>query len=383
MRALVLNGEWKPRSGYELTAEEVEGRWAREARQVWRHPSWRVTDVERPAIASADDVVVRVRAAGLAVSTLRMTREDAEGYVMLPYRMGLPVIPGHEFSGEVVEVGTAVDRLRPGDAVAVQALRPCGHCTACRMLLPNSCQQADFAGFTLDGGIAEYAVAPQAYVHSLESLRPTFDADAVFDIGVLCEPAAVAYLALFEKDRHLRPGVSVAVFGCGPLGLAAVALARCAGAATVIAVDEIEERAELARLLGADEVCADSAAESGTTVLRATRGIGVDVAVDATGAASEVLPTIQRVLGVGGHIVHLGVGGPAAPFSPIAAMVQGATQTFSMGHVGGYQPVVELHARGRIDLRAMIGKRWPLEQVLGGLADPATSSRAKAVVIPA
>ncbi|MER2224745.1 MAG: alcohol dehydrogenase catalytic domain-containing protein, partial [Rhodococcus sp. (in: high G+C Gram-positive bacteria)] len=117
MRALVLDGEWSPRPGYRVTAEEEEGRWAREARQVWREPRWKLTEVADPGLRGPQDVLIRVRAAGIAVSTLRMTSTDDEGYVLLPYRMALPVIPGHEFAGEVVEVGSAVSGFSAGDPV--------------------------------------------------------------------------------------------------------------------------------------------------------------------------------------------------------------------------------------------------------------------------
>jgi threonine dehydrogenase-like Zn-dependent dehydrogenase len=385
MRALVISGEWDPRPGFQPSREETAGRWARQASQVWRHPAWAVADVPEPAIRESGDIVVRVRAAGIAVSTLRMTQTDADGYVVLPYRMGMPIVAGHEFAGEVVEVGPGAGAVQVGDAVAVETLRPCGWCRACRRGRPNACQDGDFCGFNVDGGLAEYAVVPAARARSLEPLRERFDERDVYDIGVLCEPAAVSYVALFEADRHLRPGMSVAVFGCGPLGLAAVALARCAGAASIAAFDLLPVRAKAAGILGADRTWTAADVDSGGyagALLDLTRGLGVDLAVDASGAAAEVLPAVQGAVAMGGHVVHLGVGGPAAPIRPIDTMTAGISHTFSMGHLGGFDPVIALHAAGRLDLTPLAGSRWPLADALRALSEAADRPSAKTMVIP-
>ncbi|MFI5957351.1 alcohol dehydrogenase catalytic domain-containing protein [Cryptosporangium sp. NPDC051539] len=366
-----------------MTEDETIGRWARDASKVWRHPEWAVTDVPEPEPTGAD-LVVRVRAAGIATSTLRMTATDAEGYVRLPYRMSLPLIPGHEFAGEVVDVGPDARGFRIGDAVAAETLRACGRCAACRRGRVNACLDGRFAGFNMDGGLAEFALVPSTHARSLESLRELFPGQLTYEIGALCEPAAVSFVALFETDRHLRPGMSVAVFGCGPIGLAAVALARCAGATSILAFDPVPERRQIARRLGADQALptCGSDDERAALVSRHTRGRGFDVVVDASGSAAEVLPAIQHVLAAGGHVVHLGVGGPAAPYRPISAMAKGASHSFSMGHLGGFDPVIALHAAGRLDLTPVIGSRRPLEDGVAALAHASERRSAKTLVVP-
>jgi threonine dehydrogenase-like Zn-dependent dehydrogenase len=382
MRALVVDGQWEPRVDAALTEEELAGRWVHDARLAWRHPAWSVTTKADPIILDPDEVIVRVRAAGIAISTIRMTRTDADGYVVLPYRMGLPLVPGHEFAGEVVEVGSGVTSVRVGEAVAVETLRACGRCSACLRGRPNACLDGSFAGFNLDGGLAEYAVVPQARARSLEPLRERYDERRVYEIGALCESAGVSYVAMFEIDRHLRPGMSALVLGCGPLGLSAVGLARCAGAASVMAVDHLTSRTDLATALGADRVFVASEVDLCEAVLDATAGRGVDVVIEATGAAADVLPAIGASLAVGAHIIHLGVGGPAARLRPIDTMVRGASHSFSMGHLGGFDPVIRLHEAGRLDLTGMIGSRRPLEEALTALEETAQRDVAKALVTP-
>lgn len=382
MRALVLDGEWAPRSGYRLTPEEAEGGWAREARQVWRNPRWEVREVAVPELRHEQDVLIRVRAAGIAVSTVRMTKSDDEGYVLLPYRMALPVIPGHEFAGEVVAVGEGVRGLSVGDPVAVESLRPCGRCAACVEGRVNFCHIGGFAGFTQDGGLAEYAVVPAARLRSLVAVRDSGVMD-VCELGVLCEPAATAYVGMFLTNTQLRPGMRVAVFGAGPIGQAAIALARCAGASTIIACDPSPTRRDIATELGADVVFAGTpeGASPGRVIAEATRGRGVDLVVDASGDSAAVLPYSQAALAIGGHHLQLGVGGGPASFSTMTAMMRGTEYSFSMGHLGGFEPIIDLLASGRLDLRPMIGQRSSLNDVLASIDGAAQGRDGKHLIV--
>ncbi|MEW1649063.1 scyllo-inosose 3-dehydrogenase [Streptomyces sp. NPDC091219] len=381
MRALVVNGEWSPKESYQLTPEEARGHWARDARQVWRHPRWSLSEVPDPVLRSDEDVIIRVRAAGIAVSTLRMAMTDELGYVVLPYRMGMPLVPGHEFAGEVVAVGGSVRSVRVGDAVAAETLRACRQCSACRRGRPNACLDGEFVGFNSDGGLADFAVVPETHARSLEPLRGRLDEQSMYEMGALCEPAAVAYFALFKADRHLAPGANVAIFGCGPLGLAAVALAHGAGANLVVATEPAADRAAIASKVGADRVLAgEFGCELADELCNATGGRGFDLVVDASGAAAKVLPEVERIVAVGGHVVHLGVGGPAAPIHPIVTMMNGATHSFSMGHLGGFDPVIALQAAGRIDLTPIVTARYPITSGLEALAHAATRRSAKTLV---
>jgi threonine dehydrogenase-like Zn-dependent dehydrogenase len=387
MRALVLNGEWEPRPGAQLSEEEHARHWARDARQAWRHPRWSVQQHPDPIIAVDDDVIVRVRAAGIAGSNVRMSATDDEGYVLLPYHMHLPRVPGHEIAGEVVEVGSAVQSLRRGDPVCVEALRACMQCAICLRGKVNQCLHPEFTGFTIDGGFSEYLVARERQVRPLAALRTRFDENVIYEIGALAEPAAIAYNGMFLRADGFSPGANVAVFGCGPIGLAAIALARNAGAGKVIAFDVDAHRCALAGKLGAD-VALDvrnlvkAGSRPAREVLEHTSGLGADFIVEAAGNHRAVLPEIETSLAVYAKVVLLGVEGNTAPAHMFSYQQKAASLFGMMGHIGGYDPIIALHAAGRLDLTPMIDARYDLQHAITAIERAAQRTDAKILLVP-
>jgi threonine dehydrogenase-like Zn-dependent dehydrogenase len=387
MKAIVIEADWAPRDGTVLSADERENRWSRDGTQVWRHPRWSVAQRPDPVIAADDEVIVRPRAVGICGSDVHMFETDADGYVLLPYRMRMPLVPGHEIAGEIVEVGRDVRALRCGDPVAVETLQYCNRCTACRRGLFNHCADAHDRGFSLDGGMAEYLVTRERNARPLGAVRDRFGAADAYEIGALCEPAGVAYVGMFLRAGGFLPGAAVAVFGCGPIGLAAVALARCAGAATVIAFDTEQPRCELARALGAD-VALDvtelrrAGVRPAEQVREHTRGAGADVAVEASGAGASVLPEIESSLAVGAKVVYLGAEGRAVPTRTIAYQLNAASAHGTIGHVGGFDPVIALHAAGRIDLRPIVSARYELRHGTEAIRRAARRQDAKILIVP-
>lgn len=387
MRAVQIRGEWTPRPDAKLTPEEIDGRWAYDATRAWRHPVWEVVDQPVPQVGGPHDVVVRSRAVGVCGSDAHLYETDDDGYVLLPYRVRLPLVPGHELAGEVVEVGSAVQGLAPGDAVAVTTLQYCGSCAACGAGMPAHCTEGADRGFNLDGGMAEYVVSRDMNLRPLNALRERFGEQEVFEIGALSEPASVAYLGMFARAGGVRPGGVAVVHGCGPIGLAAIALARAAGAGNVIAFATNPARCELAKSMGADEAydvraLAHDGIGAGEVVLERTQGLGADMAVEAAGSARTVLPEIERSLAVGAKVVLLGSQSGIAPMATMAYMVKGASIYGSIGNIGGTDPVIALHASGRIDLRPMVTDRYPLADAVAAVRRATESSAAKVLVLP-
>jgi threonine dehydrogenase-like Zn-dependent dehydrogenase len=183
-------------------------------------------------------------------------------------------VPGHEAAGEVVEVGAGVIGVQPGDRVAIHLAFGCGHCRYCRSGYMYLCTTWKCLGFDVDGGDADYLVAPVANCLLLPEPL-TYAAGAV-----MTDMIGTQYHT--QKQLGVSGADTLAVFGLGPMGAAGVLVGKARGA-RVIAVDVLESRLQMAQRLGADEVV-NSASDDPVKRLRAlTHGEGVDVAVDCSG----------------------------------------------------------------------------------------------------
>ncbi|MDQ7827825.1 MAG: scyllo-inosose 3-dehydrogenase [Armatimonadota bacterium] len=375
MKGLVVEARWEPREGYVPSAWEVETRTAITGSSVWRHPRAVLREVHDP-VPGPKDVVIRPRACGVCGSDVHFIETDAQGYMLYPGLTRFPVVIGHEFSGEVVEVGSEVRDLAPGDLVTCEEMIWCGECTSCRNSSPNQCERLEEIGFTIPGAQAEYVTVGAKYCWKINALAEAYgDRERAFEAGALCEPASVAYNAMFTRAGGFRPGGYVAVFGTGPIGFAAIALARAAGAGRIVAFEVSPLRQELARRVGADEVYDPVALERAglrpRDVLReATRGEGADMLVEAAGAMARTVPEMEASLAIGGKVVIIGRAAERAPiylehFQTRAAQVFGA-----QGHsgYGNFPYVIRLMAARRIDLTPIITSRFPLAQAEAALA---------------
>jgi 2-desacetyl-2-hydroxyethyl bacteriochlorophyllide A dehydrogenase len=200
--------------------------------------SWR--DVEVPAVGP-HDVLVRSREAGLCRTDIEMMT----GAFTDPRWVHYPLIPGHEWSGTVLEVGEAVESVRTGERVVCEGFIPCHRCPRCRTGETHWCENIEAIGFTRPGGYAELVAVPEQVVHRLP-------AHVSFDAGVLIEPASVVLHGL-EKAGPL-PGEAVGVIGVGTLGALAIALLRLHSPSRIVAYGVREEELEFAQQLGASEV---------------------------------------------------------------------------------------------------------------------------------
>lgn len=147
-----------------------------------------------------NDVVIRVRAAGICGTDLHIFKGE--------YEAGYPLIPGHEFSGEVVAVGAHVERFREGDRVTADPNIACNRCANCQRNEPNQCKHLQAVGVTRDGAFAEYVVVPEGNVFSIGSIP--------FDDAALIEPLACVVWGL--QRVQVQVGDSALVFGAGPMG---------------------------------------------------------------------------------------------------------------------------------------------------------------------
>ena len=369
MRALMVEADWEPRLGYSPEAGDEERRLARNGNLVWRHPRFRVVEVPEP-IPEPDEVLIRVRACGVCGSDVHMYETDDEGYMVYPGMMSTPVVTGHEFSGIVEAVGDDVADLQPGDAVCSEEIAWCGECYACRSGLFNYCERLGELGFTFDGAHAEYVVTKAKYCWPIGEMLSTLGEERGFQAAALVEPTSVAYVGLFVQASFL-PGASVAVIGGGPIGLAAIGLARAAGAGWVVAFETVETRRRLAGEMGADAVHDPLSLDDGgmaEAAMEETKGRGIDMWVEASGARG-VIDAATGALAPTGTVVLIGRGPHQASIDPERLVVTGGGLRGSLGHSGAgtFGNVIRLMASGRLDMSRIVTNPVGLDGALDGL----------------
>jgi threonine dehydrogenase-like Zn-dependent dehydrogenase len=377
MRALIAAADWSPRKDYEPSEQESHTRIARNASKVWKHPRIEAKEIPVPA-PKPDEALIQVKACGICGSDIHLFRADSDGYVEYPATARFPNIPGHEFSGVVVEVGRQVQNLHIGDVVAPCNVIYCGTCTFCRNGYPNCCDNMKEFGFTINGAMAEYAVINEKACWLVDELTNVFrDEDTVFEAGALVEPTAVAYNALFVNGGGFSPGAYVVVYGAGPIGLAAAALSKVSGASKVISVDIVDARLTLAKEVGADSVLnSKTITESGgklwKEIMDVTGGYGADIQIEATGVPFQLVEDMERVVAVNSKIIQVGRAHERIALDTEVLVARQAALLGSNGQAGSgiFQHVIRLMAGGRLDMTKVITDRVGLENGIGAIANP-------------
>jgi threonine dehydrogenase-like Zn-dependent dehydrogenase len=388
MKGLRLEADWDPRPAAAATLDpaDASARLARRGNQVWRNPRISLTSLPDPSPGS-DQVVIEVRACGICGSDFHFVEADADGYMLYPGLVRTPVVTGHEFAGVVAAVGPDVRDFAPGDLVCAEEIAWCGECLACRAGRPNNCTRIDELGFTFDGAHAEFVVTRARYCWSLAPLLEAgISSDQAARSGALVEPTGVAYVALFVSAGGFMPGSSVGVVGAGPIGLAAIALARAAGAGRILAFEISEDRRDLALAMGADQVLDPRALEPdgvATAAREATHGRGVDMWVEASGAAG-VAELMAASLGPAGRLVLVGRGPHNIDLDPEWLIVRGAAIQGSIGHSGSgtFGHVIDLMASGRLDMTRIVSATVDLEGATRLLDGTPHRDAGKTLVIP-
>jgi len=384
VKALVLNAQWDPRPDYPLSDWERETGKAISGYMVWRHPTLQVKEVETPTV-KPDQVLIQVKACGVCGSDIHFYETDEDGYILYPGLTRFPTTTGHEFSGQVVEVGSAVQDLQVGDMVTAEEMIWCGYCTPCRNGFPNHCTNLEEIGFTIPGAFAEYIAVGAKYCWKLNALMDRYgDEDTVYEAGALCEPSSVAYNTIFERAGGFRPGAYVAIYGAGPIGLAAIAECKAAGAAKVIAFEVSPVRLELARKMGADYAFNPKEVTPREVVMELTEGQGADLHVEAAGMPHVVIPEMEQSLAINGKIAQVGRAATRVNMYLEMLQVRRGQLFGSQGHSGhGIFPgVIRMMASGLLDMTPIITSRYDLDGVVEAIIKSGERTDGKIMVKP-
>ena len=309
----------------------------------------REVDVPKPGVG---EVLVRVRACGVCGTDLHS------------YNGAFPAMasasPGHEFCGEVAEIGEGVSGFAAGDRVVIEPIKSCRECAYCRTGQYQICPKRVLLGTFAPGGLAEYVCVP---AYTLYALPEPLD----FELGALTEPLAVAVHGLHIVD--LAMGERVLVMGSGTIGLLSVLAAKAAGAGEVIATYRHEHQGRAALAAGADRVMKDG--ETG-----GLEKAGIDVVVETVGGAA---PTLSQALGIvrsGGRISVLGLFTQPVQMNALGLMLKEVKMTGGITYCRPGQHsdfdtalgILQAHAERA---RAIITHRFPLAQAAEAFATAA------------
>ncbi|MBT2500401.1 alcohol dehydrogenase catalytic domain-containing protein [Agromyces sp. ISL-38] len=316
-----------------------------------------------------DDLLLRVVRVGICATDLHLLA----GHIGDPF----PLVPGHEFVGEVAAIGADAARrrgLEPGDRIAVEMLLPCRSCGRCREGRYNLCEADDPAAGLgrgrqygvniprtvepgLWGGYADMLLVPaEAITHRLPATLP-------WDDAVLVEPLAVAFRAVHRS--RLAPGETVVVIGPGPVGILTAAAARSAGAGRIVVIGTRDERLALARLFGADSVVNSRSEDVEAAVRAALGGRLADVVVEIAGvpeAQQQAVALARR----GGRVVLAGACGAGVPVTFLAdeqLLTREIDVLPSFLSAGGFEPAVAMLGRGEFPFSSLVTHRFALEEV--------------------
>jgi L-iditol 2-dehydrogenase len=318
----------------------------------------RISEVPVPAPEPGMSLV-RVTAVGICGSDLHWWGEAGIGDATLRQ----PLILGHEAAGVIVE------GPRNGERVAIDPAVPCGACRSCRDGHRNLCSHIKFAGHGgHDGVMRDFMAWPSELLHSLP--------DALTDAeGSLLEPLGVAIHAL--DLGHVRLGASVAVVGCGPIGLLLTMVLRAAGVGSVAVFDPLPHRLEAAARLGADAV-----PDPARVTRRDLADEGVDVAFEMAGT-SEAVQLAMAMVRPGGRVVLGGIpSDDRTTFQASVARRKGLTIAMVRRMNEVYPRAINLAAEQRVDLTRLVTHRFPLEKAPEAFAVAAQRIGLKVIIEP-
>jgi (R,R)-butanediol dehydrogenase / meso-butanediol dehydrogenase / diacetyl reductase len=283
-------------------------------------------------VPKSDEVIIKVGRCGICGSDLHMTEDPA-------FNVPRGMVLGHEFAGEVVEIGKEVESLSKGDRVAVVPMKGCGHCTACLSGEPGSCADVELIG----GGYGEYAVASARQLVRLPLSASVSD-------GALVEPLAVALHGVMRSE--LGPGDKVVILGAGPIGLATAFWARRMGARQVILTDLNAFQQDRAMEIGAtDFVTGDE-----DHVSQADRRMGgkADIVFECVGVPGMIAQAIEHVRPKGKVLIQ-GLCTRPDSFVPFRAINKECTLQFSnFFKTQEFETSLDILSMGTVEPRALI-----------------------------
>jgi threonine 3-dehydrogenase len=332
-------------------------------------PGADVRDVRVPQIGLTD-VLVKVKVASVCGTDLHIYNWDS----WAQHRIHPPLIPGHEFCGEVAAVGAEVTTVKEGDFVSAEMHVNCGKCYQCRTGEGHICQHVKIIGVDADGAFAEYVRIPESNIWKLDPAIPQ-------EYASILDPLGNAVHTVLAGEIAAK---TVAITGCGPIGLFAIAVARALGATTVFAIEVNEHRRKIAKQMKADYVLDPARDDVRQIVFDNTAVMGVDVVLEMAGHPDSIR-TAFDIVRRGGRISLLGLTSKPIPLNFSEDIIfKGITIQGINGrrmYQTWYQTQALLKA-GKLDLHPVITDRFSMKDFSKGMERLRTGEASKILLYP-
>jgi alcohol dehydrogenase len=310
-------------------------------------------DVPDPTITDDTDAIVRVDATTICGTDLHILKGD------VPETTAGRIL-GHEAVGTVVEVGTGVKTLSPGDRVLVSCISSCGRCRFCREGHYGQCLGGGgwILGHLIDGTQAELVRVPFADTSTYPVPAGVSDEEILMLADILPTSYEVGVL-----NGRVQPGDTVAVVGAGPIGLAAIVAAKLFSPGHVVAIDLADARLEAAKLFGADVTVNNGNEDAVATVRSLTDGLGADVAIEAVGVP-QTFELCTELVRPGGHVANIGVHGLPATLHLESLWIRNVTVTTGLVDTYSTPTLLRLVAARQIESSRFVSHHFKLDQII-------------------
>jgi (R,R)-butanediol dehydrogenase/meso-butanediol dehydrogenase/diacetyl reductase len=266
-----------------------------------------------------------------------------------------PITLGHEFAGDVVELGDGVTNVEVGDRVVAEPIWACGNCYYCNRNMPHQCSKAAYTGFHADGSFAEYLIAPARTLFKLPH-------SISYEIATLTEPLAIGLHAI--RRSGLQVGDTVAIVGAGTIGLSTLLGAKASGASKIYVLEVSKARGKRALSMGATAVINPKDVEPVERVKELTGGLGVDIAFDCAGVSVSGPLAVALARKVGTAVIVGMSPKPSPDFNFMTLQLTEKTVLGSIAYQGETQTAIDLIADGRVEPSGLITAKVTLEDAV-------------------
>jgi len=323
----------------------------------------------KPIITDATDAIVKIFKTTICGTDLHIMKGDVptvkEGTII-----------GHEGVGIIEEIGTAVSLFKKGDHVLISCISACGKCEYCKKAMYSHCVKGGWIlGNTINGTQAEYVRIPFAD-NSLYPIPDGADEEALvmlsdilptgFECGVL--------------NGQVKPGDTIAIVGSGPIGLATLLTAQFYSPATIIMIDQDENRLSIAKTFGATHTINSSVENATEKVMSITNGIGVDTAIEAVGVP-DTFELCEQIIGAGGHIANIGVHGKSASLHLETLWSKNITITTRLVDTSSTPMLFKTVQSKKLDPQKLITHRFKLDDIIEAYDTFGNAAKEKALKI--